>query len=1526
MALPALEGDVVLRDETSPVFVQIANNSSKVNDSLIKVSANADKAAVAVKKMADAGKGGLGDLTKNNDDLKETGTILDDAAEKARRVAENMEALGDASISPQLATNIRKTRDEIDKLDSKVKEFRNAPKGDEKDTKSIADDLEKLGRIGALRQLPGIGQLADIGEVAADFPKLSAGAMAAAGAVGAIGLAAVGAYKGIEAIIGRANELNVANNIKDRLVPKFGDVDAAINEVEAKLQGRLSDQEALTFVAQIDVSGPLADIGKFGEVARTVQAYSDAFGQDWRKNLTDVTKAIQDGNGKFLEQSGVIQSADKAMLDYAASISKSVPQLDDLERKQALVSAVINDNKDVSSKAPSGVENFVAAQDKLTVATKKSKDALLDFLAALADPKAGSATDALTTKITTLSNALLSVEGFLVREAGGQRFLGSLDGDNAKKFDELRREKAHLEQDIFTEKNVKIPVLNIFGSDQDVAEAQRRVDDWQAQADRIQEVMDRAQADFAAKKPVTIPTVDDALKGATAPGTSAAAAQAASVPDATTKAQEIGDAALKQTISDQEEFFKRRADAVQRYIDEDLTARQQLGAANTALAESERKLQQVQGQSVQAGNLPQALASDQKALEEVQNKIQAIDLASKENDLAKTQKFLETNTSSAQGHIALLEQLVAGLADTSVTEARIKDSQASLAEAVKSGYADLTAIPASTDITGNIDSAMRVMQEAFSGGFKTVREKIEADIQKLTEEQQAGAAQAAAAKAALSQQGFTISGSTEDQAAFAQQLIEDGKKRLQQYSEQLAKVKEELATVNAEIAKQPAVGNVDVNSDLTAAKDSLIKQRDGLIAQIEREKKTIEGLPANPAGAVEAIQGEKAAAENAQKIADARVKLVNAEAQFGAAALVLKQALEEGNSGLAKQALAQEVVAKGNYEMAISQAKAAGASTELTATSKDLPGAFDSILASLSKLQGSGAGDLQTWAEGAIKVITETKAEIEGTTIRPPTTSGATQPGGSPDTGTQAATNATKDQVEAVTAAAGAYQVFLPMIEQTAAAKAADAAASATQTAAINASSASYAGYFSVVGGSTGVIDRLVASKEKDASASVVLASSTEQTIQVAGQLYSAVSGLPLAFDRAGLSSGQLASKLQSLDLSLQQIEFSAINAGASIASRLVPALGIAGSLNVGRQFAGQAAAIKDTFDAINQQRATLGEDPLGAQVLETSLGALQEHWNAQATGIMTDMQNVGQQAESMAQATSQAAEQMNSALDGIIGGVLTDSTKGLLPEDILPRPDAIDEPARRMADVAVKGFTSPWFEGLKNLFPPDVLAQGEAAIKGFAAQMVHDHQEGLTSSLYDIDAAAAKVIEKIKGQQNRNELIAQVREKVKGAAGASDLDIMEALGINVQPQRMQQAAKDVTLSFEQILGELKNIGTGESPIVALTSPKEDDIKKLSDAGTTAISVIGSAMETAATEGKYGDKAATALVAGIDAKKSALASKGKEIAKWMGDPLVEQFKADVPGALLEILVTKLIPLMTAAGKAESERTSGGETQ
>jgi hypothetical protein len=85
-------------------------------------------------------------------------------------------------------------------------------------------------------------------------------------------------------------------------------------------------------------------------------------------------------------------------------------------------------------------------------------------------------------------------------------------------------------------------------------------------------------------------------------------------------------------------------------------------------------------------------------------------------------------------------------------------------------------------------------------------------------------------------------------------------------------------------------------------------------------------------------------------------------------------------------------------------------------------------------------------------------------------------------------------------------------------------------------------------------------------------------------------------------------------------------------------------------------------------------------------------------------------------------------------------------------------------------------------------------------------------------------------------------------------------------------------------------------------------------------------METAATEGKYGDKAATALVAGIDAKKSALASKGKEIAKWMGDPLVEQFKADVPGALLEILVTKLIPLMTAAGKAESERTSGGETQ
>lgn len=441
----------------------------------------------------------------------------------------------------------------------------------------------------------------------------------------------------------------------------------------------------------------------------------------------------------------------------------------------------------------------------------------------------------------------------------------------------------------------------------------------------------------------------------------------------------------------------------------------------------------------------------------------------------------------------------------------------------------------------------------------------------------------------------------------------------------------------------------------------------------------------------------------------------------------------------------------------------------------------------------------------------------------------------------------------------------------------------------------------------------------------------TGDNVQVAGLLFDSISGLPVAFETAGLSATQLKEDLVGLMDQLDNLQNSAVSAGFSIANRLIPSLGIAGSLRQAQAWAQQAAQIREDFNNLNAGRLQEGRDPLGAEFLDTSLSALQSNWNAQATDMLADMEAVGEGAGSMASATEQAAERMNSALDGIISGVLQDSTNGLIPlDDLLPREDAVDEPARRMADVAVKGFTSPWFEGLKNLFPEDVLAGGEDAIKRFAAEMVKGHQNGLTTALYDVDAAAAKVIEKIQAKQNQNDLIAQVREKVKGLAGASDLDIMDALGIDTSGERAAQASRklatDMTLSFEQVQEELRKAAENESPIVSMVNPKEEDVTKIQGSGTGAISLLGEAMVTQAGQGNYGSRSIQAITTQLDASQKDMEGRGKKLAGWLGDSLLKQFKEDVPKGLLDILVIQLAPLMAAAAKAESERTGGGGTQ
>lgn len=432
-------------------------------------------------------------------------------------------------------------------------------------------------------------------------------------------------------------------------------------------------------------------------------------------------------------------------------------------------------------------------------------------------------------------------------------------------------------------------------------------------------------------------------------------------------------------------------------------------------------------------------------------------------------------------------------------------------------------------------------------------------------------------------------------------------------------------------------------------------------------------------------------------------------------------------------------------------------------------------------------------------------------------------------------------------------------------------------------------------------------------------ATKSSEFAYVGGLILDQMTGLPVAFDRSALSAQEFTKALASVSSQMQTLQYNAQNTAFSLSQRLVPSLGLRGALGQGNQWAQEAKLITGGIEQINKSLVDAGRAPLAPQILELGLQSLNAKWQAQLQQMLPT--------DKMAKQAEQDAKRVNSAVDGIASGILQPTTQGLIDIDsILPREDAVDEKARRMADVAKKGFQSPWFEGLKDLFPPDVLLQGEGAVKLAAAQMVRDHQKGLTTMFYDVDTAAQQVLERINAKAAQNDLVDKVREKVKGLADVSNVDIKKALGIELTPQEIsKETMQSLNFSIDEFLKEVAGAVSGkESPLVAYISPKEEDIAKITAAGATAGTDVGTAFTAQIREGNFGGLAIVELNAQVQAKKADAEQTGKDIASWSGGAYLTWWKENVPPGLLSILTDELVPLIEAQVSAKEERKSGGK--
>ena len=434
------------------------------------------------------------------------------------------------------------------------------------------------------------------------------------------------------------------------------------------------------------------------------------------------------------------------------------------------------------------------------------------------------------------------------------------------------------------------------------------------------------------------------------------------------------------------------------------------------------------------------------------------------------------------------------------------------------------------------------------------------------------------------------------------------------------------------------------------------------------------------------------------------------------------------------------------------------------------------------------------------------------------------------------------------------------------------------------------------------------------------LETTTEGVHLVAGMVVNDLTGMVTAFDTGAVSGEMLGRQIDQLTLKLQSMGMAAEQSAFASASALTPLLGFSGQFAVGMERAGEISDLRQGIAEL--QGRTPGGIPEGAvQSLYQSAGAI---FNARNQVAMADSRGGGGRDYGKA---------LDSALDSMISGMMRPTTEGLIPLDkMLPRRDEVDEPARRLADVAKLGTKSPWFNQFKDIIPEEVLQQGEARIKAWSAEMVRNHQEGLTTMLYDQEMIVDRVIQNIKSKEELTDFIASIREKVKAEVGedASDIDIMKAMGIDTsqaEAAAVSQQVRDLAgTSIEQLLTEFETAITGleKSPAERLFEMDDNAKATVTAQGGVAGAAYGegAVTQTKTENGNYGGRMALNITEQLKLQKTLFENTGITLATWMGEALTTKFSENVPAKLLEILTDELVPLMEEAMNDSGERNSG----
>lgn len=363
-----------------------------------------------------------------------------------------------------------------------------------------------------------------------------------------------------------------------------------------------------------------------------------------------------------------------------------------------------------------------------------------------------------------------------------------------------------------------------------------------------------------------------------------------------------------------------------------------------------------------------------------------------------------------------------------------------------------------------------------------------------------------------------------------------------------------------------------------------------------------------------------------------------------------------------------------------------------------------------------------------------------------------------------------------------------------------------------------------------------------------------------------------------------------------QNLKFAALDGADGLSTLESFAWSTATSLDAVAQAMGRASAVQGRLGAIRQgainqaQNLALravqsGADPATVTAMygemADKLGNVSLNWDAtneatlenklaledvsaEYTGVLEGIIEADKAAQKAARSTggiSEEARKAQQAFDELtskVGGVLSDSLNldvGVNVDDILPREDAINENARRLADVAVKGYESPWYEYFRNEFPALFqeyfagAADGDG-VKVQAAQLVKNFQDGLEPELLDKDKAKDRVRRLLLGEQSMAQLAQEIASELSAEFGGSislgkiQATAQSALGVDggnqVQlAQSLSGVATEATGQAAVIGGNIRSgivsalDGIGETVAIALDKQfrAENNLKVVTEAG-----------------------------------------------------------------------------------------------